>query len=168
MLCSSMPSPNSRASTPCCTMPIATCPASCSLCSPRAVRCPSWLSSGVQSSHSPSVPSACSRQSPLTAWHPCVPPCHVAPCVPPQVGVTNFLASTPAFFLIDRYGHRPVLTWGALGMAVAMLIEAALAYTMDEDDPVTKISQPPLSASPWNPTPSAYNLWDPTDRAPPH
>lgn len=42
------------------------------------------------------------------------------------LGLTNFLFSTPAFLLIDRFGRKPLLTAGALGMAVCMLAQATL------------------------------------------
>ena len=59
------------------------------------------------------------------------------------VSVTNFISCIPAFALIDRYGRRPLLKFGALGMCVAMFIESVLSYainsTATEHDALEKL-----------------------------
>jgi MFS family permease len=51
------------------------------------------------------------------------------------IGVVNFLSCTPAFLLIDRFGRRPLLVAGALGMALTMFTQSAISYfIVDEQD----------------------------------
>ena len=39
------------------------------------------------------------------------------------IGLVNFLCTAPAFLIIDRFGRRPLLIFGALGMAVTMFTQ---------------------------------------------
>lgn len=54
------------------------------------------------------------------------------------VGVVMFIATIPAVLWIDRVGRKPVLAWGAIGMASCHLIIAViLARNIDRfhDEP---------------------------------
>jgi sugar porter (SP) family MFS transporter len=49
----------------------------------------------------------------------------------------NVLSTLPGLYAIDKWGRRPLLFWGAIGMCVSQLLVAVLGTTTTGQDPVT-------------------------------
>ena len=50
------------------------------------------------------------------------------------------VCSTPlSFYTIERFGRRPLLIWGALGMLICEFITAIIGTARPGDDTVTKV-----------------------------
>ena len=45
------------------------------------------------------------------------------------IGVVNFVSTFPAFYIVDRFGRRACLLWGAAGMLVCMIVFASVGVT---------------------------------------
>lgn len=49
----------------------------------------------------------------------------------------NVLSTLPGLYAIDKFGRRPLLFWGAIGMATSQLLVAVLGTTTTGQNPTT-------------------------------
>lgn len=52
--------------------------------------------------------------------------------------VVNVLSTVPGLYLVEKWGRRPLLMFGAIGMAVSQLLVAAIGTALPDDQTASK------------------------------